>query len=190
MLVLVLRGASDGAAGDRFGGLALAIVYALPAVLALLALRDRRPLLLPAGIGSLVLAVVPFSLHSFLWGPVGIIYLVTYAMWPSHQHAGSRSVAAAVIAPFLLLAAFFALILHDDPICYTRYQSGEVTVDHDPEQVMSGSQTIEAGSDVEERGCSSDTVVWWEAAVSVAFSGTALAAGLLLVQPARTRRGD
>lgn len=179
--VLALGALSDGSIGDRLGAAPLAAVYGLPAVLALLALRGRGPLLLPAGVASLVLAVFPFSLHSFVFGPIGIIYLLAYARWPTHQHAGSRSAVAALVVPLLLVGAFAALIVHDDPICYSKDASGQVTIEPDPGDVMSGTQTIEPGSDVVERGCSSDRVVWWEATVSLALTAAALAAAVLLV---------
>lgn len=188
VVVLVLGALSDGSVGDRLGAAPLAAVYGLPAVLALLGLRGRGPLLLPAGVASLVLAVFPFSLHSFVFGPIGIIYLIAYARWPTHQHAGSRSAVAALVVPLLLVGAFGALIVHDDPICYSKDASGQVTIENDPGEVMSGTQTVEPGSDVVERGCSSDRVVWWEAAVSLALTVVALAAAMLLV-PGASRSG-
>lgn len=182
VVVLIMGVVGDGAVGDRLGVVPLAAVYGLPGVLALLALRRRGPLLLAAGVASLVLAVVPFSLHSFVFGPVGLVYLVAYVRWPAPRHSG-RSAAAAVAVPVLLIAAFLSLVWHEDPICYAKDASGEVTIDRNPDDVMSGTQTIEAGSDIVERGCSSDTVVWWEAIMSLALSGVALGAAIHLVEP-------
>lgn len=179
--ILVLGALSDGSVGDRLGAVPLAALYGLPAVLVLLALRGRGPLLVPAGIASLVLAVFPFSLHSFLFGPIGIIYLLAYGKWPRHEHPGPRSAIAAGLVPLLLVGAFLALIVHDDPICYSKDASGEVTIEDDVGEVTSGTQTIEPGSDVVERGCSSDRVVWWEATVSVALTVAALVGAVLLV---------
>ncbi len=45
------------------------------------------------------------------------------------------------------------------PICCSKDAIGQVTLERDPGEVMSGTQTIEPGSDVVERGCSSDRVV-------------------------------
>lgn len=179
--VLVLGALSDGSVGDRLGAGPLAGVYGLPGVLALLALRARGPLLVPAGVASLVLAVFPFSLHSFVFAPVGVIYLVAYARWPTHQHAGSRSAVAALVVPVLLVGAFVSSIVHDDPICYSKDASGEVTIERDVGEAISGTQTIEPGSDVVERGCSSDRVMWWEATVSLALTAAALAGAVFLV---------
>ena len=166
---------SSSAQGDP-----ISAVYGLPAVLAVLAVRGRGSLLLAAGTTSLVLAVLPFSLHSFLFGPIGVTYLLVYARWSTRQRDGSRSAAVGVGVPLLLVAAFLVLVVHDDPICYTRHASGEVTIDRDPDQVTSEALTIEAGSDVVERGCFGDTVVWWEAAASLALSASALTTAMLL----------
>jgi hypothetical protein len=184
--VLVLRLLADDVVGDRLGVLPLAAVYGLPAVLAATAFRRRPALLLAAGIASLVLAVFPFSLHSFVFGPVGLVYLITYPSWPRPRQ-GNRAAAVVVVVPVLLVLAFVALIWHDDPICYSRDVSGDVTIDRDPGPVTSGSQTIEADSDVVETGCSSDTVVWWEALTSLALSSAALAAAVSLTAPGDRR---
>lgn len=185
LAVLALGFLAGDAVGDRLGAVPLAAVYGLPAVLAALALRRRPALLLAAGIASLVLAVFPFSLHSFVFGPIALVYLVAYARWPKTDHAGKRTATVAMVVPLLLVMAFVALIWHEDPICYTKTASGEVTIDRDPGTVTSGSQTIEADSDIVETGCSSDTVVWWEALSSLALSGAALAVGLYLTAPNR-----
>lgn len=182
-VVVALRLLADDAVGDRLGVLPLGAVYGLPAVLAGLSFRRRPRLLLAAGVASLVLAVFPFSLHSFVFGPVGLVYLVVQPRWPTPPHGGQRAAAVAVVVPVLLLLAFIAFLWHEDPICYARHDTGEVTIDRDPGQVTSGSMTIEPGSGIVERGCSGDTVVWWEAASSLALSGGALAAAIYLTRP-------
>lgn len=179
--VLLLRAGSDGAVSDRLGAVPLAVVYGLPGLVALLARRGRGPLLVAAGIASLVLAVFPFSLHSFVFVPIGIGYLAAYMRWPGRTD-GSRATAAALTVPVLVMAAFLVLVVHDDPVCYTEDASGEVTIDRDPGPVTSGSQTIGPDSDVVGGGCSSDTVVWWEAAGSLALSALAIIAALALVR--------
>lgn len=182
----VLRLLADGAVGDRLGVVPLAAVYGLPAVLAALAFVGRPQLLLAAGIATLALAVFPFSLHSFVLGPVGIVYLVASTRWQTPDRGQGAAVAAGVV-PLLLVGAFVALLWHEDPVCYTKDASGQVTVDRDPGPISSGSETIGPDSDVVERGCSSDTVVWWEALTSLALSGGALAAAILLTGPSRER---
>ncbi|MDP8927733.1 MAG: hypothetical protein M3O70_03925 [Actinomycetota bacterium] len=197
LLVLLRLGVlSDGVLSDRLKAVPLVAVYGLPALLAILALRGRDPLLLAAGVASLALAVFPFSLHSFVFGPVGLIYLLLYAhllisaKWRTHRHSASRSAVAALVVPLLLVIGFFASAVHDDPVCYTKRASGEITINRDP--VASGEVTINRDrggmsgtitGDVVERGCSSDTVVWWEAATSIALSAAALTTALLLIRP-------
>jgi hypothetical protein len=88
------------------------------------------------------------------------------------------------------LAALAVQFLHEDPACYVRHASGEVIVDRNAGDVMTGSQSIAAGSDVVERGCTSDTVVGWEAAGSVALSGLAVVTGLGFAPPAAARERD
>lgn len=83
------------------------------------------------------------------------------------------------------MAALFALFLQEDPACYMQRASGEVTVDRNPGDVTSG-HTIEAESDVVRQGCTSDTVLWWEAAASFALSAAAVTSGLSLVPPSAT----
>ncbi|MPZ71851.1 MAG: hypothetical protein GEU74_01255 [Nitriliruptorales bacterium] len=189
VLVLVFGVLGDGALGNRLGAIPLAALFALPATLALLALRGRGALLLAAGVASLVLTVFPFSLHSFVFGPIGLIYLLAYAKLSTSQHDGPRSPAVAIFVPLLIVAAFLLLIVHDDPICYTKDASGEITIDRDS-SVMTGMQTIESESNVVERGCSSDTVVWWEAAASLALSASALTAAVHLIRSGRREAGE
>lgn len=188
--VLVLRALDGGAVDGGFGGLALGTVYGMPGVLALLGLRRRWPLLLAAGIASLVLAVVPFSLHSFVFGPVGVAYLVACGSWRAPRPSPGRAVAVVVAVPALLLTAFVALLWHEDPLCYERDADGTVTVDRDPASVTSGTQTIDPGSGIVEAGCSSDSVVWWEAATSVALAAAALGVGVGLTRTGGLSRAD
>ncbi|MDP8928196.1 MAG: hypothetical protein M3O70_06370 [Actinomycetota bacterium] len=198
MVLLRLGVLSDHVLSDRLKAVPLVAVYGLPSLLAILALRGRDPLLLAAGVASLALAVFPFSLHSFVFGPVGLIYLLLYAYLlisakgRTHRHSVSRSAVAALVVPLLLVSGFFASAVHDDPVCYTKRASGEITINRDP--VASGEVTINRDrggmsgtitGDVVERGCSSDTVVWWEAATSIALSAAALTTALLLIRPRR-----
>lgn len=181
LVLVVFTAMTGGAVGDRAGAIPLGVVYVLPAVLAILAMRGRSPLLLAAGVASLALAVLPVSLHSVVYGPAGVIYLVAHARRSAAGRGDARSVVAAVVVPGLVVAAVLALTVHEDPICYTRDASGRVTIDRDPGDVGSGFHEIDAGSDIVEWGCSSDTVVWWEALLSLALSTGAvvLAVGLV-----------
>lgn len=178
--------ASDGPIVDRLRPVPIAVVYALPGVLAVLAARGRGPLLLAAGLSALVLAVFPFSVHSFVLGPVGIIYLVGHGRLSDTTSDGTRSAVTALGCVALTLAAFVVLFLHDDPVCYTTRTSGEVTIDRDPDDISS--QHIPADSNITESGCTSDTIVSWEAAASLTLSSSAIALGAALTPRTRYRR--
>lgn len=60
---------------DPLRPIPIAAMYAAPALLAAAGLRGRHPLLLIAAIAAGILAVVPFSLHSFVLAPLGLIWL-------------------------------------------------------------------------------------------------------------------
>lgn len=48
-------------------------------MLAIAGLRGRTPLLLAATIAAGMLAIFPFSLHSFVLGPAAVVYGAAYA---------------------------------------------------------------------------------------------------------------
>jgi hypothetical protein len=161
-----------------------AVIYSMPALLAALGLRNRQPLLLAAAIAALVLAVFPFSVHSFVLGPAGIVYAVAYAGLAAGRH-DRRSVIAVLACPSLLVGALLVLVVADHPACYTKLGSDEVVIDRDPGEAASGVEVIDPESDVVESGCTSDVVVPWEAAASLALSGAAVVTGLRFVPPSR-----
>ncbi|WP_153393943.1 hypothetical protein [Ornithinicoccus halotolerans] len=180
-LLLVLLGAAVLGWGERLdplGPVALGALYASPALLALLALRARRRLLLAAAVSSLVLAVVPFSVHSFVLGPAGLTYAGLYARMSSRQR-DPVPLLTVVACPLLQVAALVALLQHEDPACYTEHQDGEVTIDRSPAGSTTDSRTAGPDTVVVAQGCTSDTVVWWEAAAGLGLTSAAVALGLL-----------
>lgn len=187
MAVLAVVGVgvvSEGLQLDPWRPVALVVLYLVPAVLAALALRARPALLLAAATSSVVLAVVGFSLHSFVFLPVALVYVVAHAR--GEHRSGRVGLVPVLLSPFLVLAALAVLFVHEDPACSTRHASGDVAVDRTPGDVTTGSQSVAAGSDVVEGGCTSDTVVWWEAAGSVALSVLTVVTLPLGVQPTPT----
>ena len=186
MAIIWIGSVSDGLLRvDPWRPVPLTALYLMPAVLAGLAVRARPSLLLAAGSTSLVLALAGFSLHSFVFLPVAVVYVVAHSQ--GERRPGWMRLAPVLLCPPLLVAGLSVLFLHDDPACYLRHGSGEVTVDRSPGDVATGSRggtghavrsSIAAGSGVVGRGCTSDTVVGWEAAGSVALSGLALATAL------------
>lgn len=180
---------SDGLHLDPWRPVAVATLYLVPAALAALALRARPSLLLAAAVTSLVLAMVGFSLHSFVFLPVAVVYAVAHSRL-EEEGSGKARLAPVLLCPPLALGALALLFLHEDSACYTRHASGEVTVDRDVGDVTSGHEVVPAGSDVVESGCTSDTVVGWEAAGSVALSALALVAAVGLTPPLSARDRD
>ncbi|MGH3665615.1 MAG: hypothetical protein ACRDU8_05925 [Egibacteraceae bacterium] len=174
---------ADGPLGDELRTLTIAAVYGMPAVLALLAWRRRPPLLLSAAVTALALALVPFSLQSFLLGPLGLAYLLAYLGLRGDRGPATRSALAAVVCPALGLMALVVPLLHADPVCYTTTATGTTRYEPAPGEVSHGSARIPAGSDVIEQGCTSDTTTRWEAAAGLGLAGFAVAAGLRLVRP-------
>ncbi len=172
--------ASRGPLHTGLDALTVGAVYALPALLALLSLYGRQPLLLAAAVLALVQAVFPFSLHSFVVGPLALVYLVAYlALRTGTVTTTAPWLAAAVVCPGLGLAALVVPLLHADPVCYSKRASGEVTYDTAPDDITSG--FIPGDSDITAQGCSSDTTVWWEAAAGLTLTTLAVGAGVLLV---------
>lgn len=167
---------------DPWRPISIAALYAVPAVLAAMGMRRRRPLLLAAAVAALGLALLPISLHSFVLGPAGIVYGASYVAGSTLQR-GSTAVSATLACVLLLTGAFALLVVHDVPVCYTKLETGEVVMDDDPAQVSSGTRTIDADSGVVQAGCTSDTVAWWQGAGSIALSGAAVLAGRRLVRP-------
>lgn len=158
----------------------IAAAFAAPAVLALAGLRGRTPLLLAATIAAGVLTVFPVSLHSFLLAPVAVVYALAYARLPASQHH-RRALVAVVGCPVLLVAAFVVLILQEHPACYEELETGELVIDRDPGDTLSGGRVIGPDSEAVATGCTSDVIVWWEAAASLVLTSAAMSAGLLLV---------
>jgi hypothetical protein len=161
-----------------------ALIYSIPAPLAVLGLRTRQPLLLVAAIAALALAVLPFSLHSFVLGPTGIVYVIAYRRLAAGRH-DRRSVIVALACSSLLVGALFVQAVTDHPACYTKLGSNEVAIGRDPGEVASGAGVSGTESDVVESGCTSDVVVPWEAAASLALSGAAVVTALRFVPPSK-----
>lgn len=172
--------AASGADVDGLGAVPIAAVFAAPAVLALAGLRGRAPLLLAATIDAAVLAVFPFSLHSFVLAPAAVVYALAYARLSTSRQR-RRAMLAVAGCPALLMAAFVVLILQEHPACYEELETGELVVDGDPGDTLSGGRVIGPDSDVVATGCTSDIIVWLEATASLALTSAAIVAGLLLV---------
>jgi hypothetical protein len=142
------------------GAVALAVAYAVPAALAVVALRGRRPAaLLGAGLVGVPLAFTALSGVSLVLLVPAVCYLAGYATWRPRPPlragavAGVAAVLAAGVAALVLL--FAAPVGEPRQYCYSG----------DPGQ----------GS-----GCTSDVVTPAEAALGLGAAAVALAVGARL----------
>lgn len=112
------------------GFAALGALVAAPGLLALLGLRDRAGLWLPAGLAAFPLAFLSFAGLTLPLLPLAVIFVVAWVRHPG-PHAGSR-VHPAVVTPVLvslLLGAAAALFISDDPASWTTATGGGSTSD-------------------------------------------------------------
>ena len=178
---------------DGYQAIALAVGFTLPATLALLSLNRRPSLLTAAWMAALASAVIVIELS-----PVWIVIAVAWgiasrsrprpapdARWMTW---GRPLLAVATVVPV------FVLFMHLDPVCTTTYSDGRTeVVDASTRGFQSGwqfpgstysggiqssTQAVDgsavAGPDLVSEQCDSDTVVWWEALISVATSASIL----------------
>lgn len=159
-------------------GASIALVLATPAVLALLGSLGRWPLVLAAGVTSMVVGLVPFSLHSFALLPLAVVYLTAYG---ARSHTASltptRTLLLVVVVPALAVAAIVLPDLQKTPQCYEQTPDGVRT--YEVEEVPSEPRHLPADSDAVATGCARDATVWWEEAAQAALSALALAIGLV-----------
>lgn len=140
------------------GAAALGAVVAAPGVLALLALRERPGLLLPAAT-----ALVPLAFFSFtgvtlpLLVPAVMLFVAYRRCSSAHRPPWGRAVLANANVLAFLLAAVVALFLHDDPRQWSSATGG---------------------------GSTGDVITLGESLISLAFTFAAVAAGWLLIPPA------
>lgn len=165
------RGAEAAIGAVAFGG-----VVAAPGILATLAYRRDQPaLLLPAAVVLVPLSFISFALVTL---PLLIPAFLLVRVW-ARSGSGRRRLgasllyAAATVA--LLVGAFVALFIHQDPRSWDVAADGTVTAS--TVEVTGG--WGEAGESVEGYG-TSDIVTYGEALVSLTLTGTAIAIGSLV----------
>ncbi|MGI9120404.1 MAG: hypothetical protein ACR2G7_09850 [Acidimicrobiales bacterium] len=188
--------------------LAFPLVWAMPALLALLSLRSRPVLLVPATVVSVPLALTAFSGVTLVLLVPAVFYALAYRRRRPSPTTPART-ALAVMAPVLATAgAVVVLLAHPDPLCwsyvedrggdrtYTTADSndcgqemggGRIPTTQDvavppanPDLVIGpGTQVVASGG-----GSTSDTVTPAEAAGAAGL----LAAGLAVAWTAGARR--
>lgn len=137
---------------DVLGNVALFAVYAAPALLALLALRGRPLLLLPAAVLAFLLAFTALSGVSLVLLLPGAAYLAAFLAAGAPPSRGLAPAVLVLGAVALGVAAFAALFVQTELVCW-RYEvraDGTNTYEHVPAEEFSSSAT--AGGDVVEAG--------------------------------------
>jgi hypothetical protein len=124
--------ASAGAipADPVLGFAALGALVAAPGVLALLGLRDRAGLWLPAGLAAFPLAFLSFAGLTLPLLPLAAVFVTAWVRHPrSHTSAVVHPAVAAPLVVTLLLGAAVALFISDDPASWTTSTGGGSTSD-------------------------------------------------------------
>lgn len=147
------RGVEGLLASSAFAGL-----LAAPGLLALLSRHDRPALLVPAGIGAILLSTIAMSGVTLPLLIPGVLLVVAYG-----RRAGDGTQSRAPVGVVNLVvvaglaAAVAALFLgHDDPRSYATATGG---------------------------GGTGDVVTWWESLCGLSLTAMALAAGWCLAAP-------
>ncbi len=165
----------------------MALVFALPALLGLLALRGRPAALLAAGLLSLVLSVIAVSVVALALLLPAVLYLGGSAR--SAARAGRGPARFGLIASVVLAGvAAFAVLLWPPQASYSWSLTADGGVRTTRVQRCSGGteQRIEppgrgpGGATTVEQGCSDGVIPPGHAGVSVVVAAVALAAGLRL----------
>jgi hypothetical protein len=169
------------------GDLAFGAVLAAPALLGLLAVRERPSLFVAAGVLSLVLAFLGLiSLVGLVLVPQAILFFLAARRGGPSRISAVRSAVAIVTATLLGTLAFFALFQRDDPVCWATTRSG-TTVRLDAGRSVNGITTSMDGADLPpgttESGCTSDSISETEAVASVALIAVMLLASWTLTTP-------
>jgi hypothetical protein len=163
------------------GNVAFALVFAVPALLAILGLRGRPSLLVAAGVLDLVLAVVTMiTLIGLVFVAPGVMFLVTSGRIADGGARPVRSIAAVVLAIVLGTAAFFALFVHEDPVCWATNAATGESIRLDADRFVHGSSISMDSRDLPpgttESGCTSDSISNGEALLATAVVAVMLGA--------------
>jgi hypothetical protein len=174
------------------GHVAFAVVFAAPALLALLGLRDRPSLLIAAGALDLALAVLMLiSLIGLVFVAPGVMFFVAAGQVRGAGGSPSRSIAAVIVAVLLGIVAFLALFVRQDPVCWaTNLTTGESFL-LNPDRFVHGDSISMESRDLPpgmtESGCSSDSISTGEAIAGIAVVAAMLGAVWMQSKPPEPR---
>ena len=167
------------------GDVAFVVVLAAPGLLAILALRDRPSLLVAGGALELVFAfLLLISLVGLAFVVAAVLFFVAAGQLRGGSRSWPRAIAAVLVAVLLGSVAFFALFVHEDPVCGARDATTGATVRLEADPFVEGDTfSVTAPPGVSESGCSSDTISMAEALASMAIVGVMLGAAWRISKP-------
>lgn len=179
-------------AAEVAGKVAFAIVFAAPALLALLGLRDRPSLLVAAGALDLGLAfLMLISLIGLVFVAPGVMFFVAAGQMRGAGGSPSRAIAAVAVAVLLGSVAFFALFAREDPVCWARNPTTGESVRLNPDRFVHGASISMDSRDLPpgatESGCSSDSISGGEAIAGIAVVAAMLGAVWMVSKPPEPR---
>ena len=179
-------------AAEAAGNVAFAIVFAAPAMLGLLGLRDRPSLLVAAGALDLVLAFVTLiSFVGLVFVPPGVMFFVAAGRMRGVGAGPMRSIAAVIVSVVLGAVAFFALFAGEDPVCWARNPATGESYRLDADRFVHGASISMDSRDLplgaSEAGCSSDSISTAEAIAGTAVVTAMLGAVWVLSTPPEPR---
>jgi hypothetical protein len=181
-------------AAEVAGNVAFAVVFAAPALLALLGLRDRPSLLVAAGALDLALAFVTLiSFIGLVFVAPGVMFFASAAQMRGAGGSLSRSIAPVLVAVLLGILAFFALFAREDPVCWASNPSTGESLRLNPDRFIDGASISIDSRDLPpgatESGCSSDSISTGEAGAGIAVVAAMVGAAWMLSKPLEPRAG-
>jgi hypothetical protein len=174
-------------AAEVAGHVAFAVVFAAPALLALLGLRGRPSLLVAAGALDLGLAFVTLISLGLVFVPPGVMFFVAARQMRGADVGLWRSIAAVLVAVIVGGVAFFALFAREDPICWARNPTTGESFRLDPDRFVHGSSismdSRDLPSGATESGCTTDSISTSEAIAGISVVAAMLGAVWVLSKP-------
>lgn len=184
----LIAGITSGGIG-AYQAIALAVAVTLPATLALLSLNQRPSLLTVAWMAALVAAFAVIEL-SPVWIAIAIAWGFASRSRPRPAVEARWMTWGRPLLALMVIVPVFVLFIHLDPVCTRTYADGRT------ESVSAASQGFQTGwqfgnsystnsgsssssplgVDSVSEDCSSNTVVWWEALLSIAASAAVVGA--------------
>ncbi|MBK5266171.1 MAG: hypothetical protein JJE47_01930 [Acidimicrobiia bacterium] len=177
----LVAGISSGGIGV-YQAIALAVAFTLPATLALLSLNQRPSLLTVAWMAALVAGFAVIEL-SPVWIVVAIAWGFASRNRPRPAVEARWMTWGRPLLALMVAVPVFILFMHLDPVCTTTYADGHTETVIGTSggfasgwqfgssySTSSGSASSPGGTGSVSENCDSNTVVWWEALLSIAAS--------------------